>query len=124
MPVYNSEGNYYDQPSKTADDWNVAGFIANPIAKMNYRRGQNLSKNHTLFANVYLELQPLKDLRFRSSFGYRMSASSYRQYVPIYDLSTTTTNPTDDISQNQSVGFSYTLDNTLSYVFNMGDDHG
>ena len=124
MPVYNSEGNYYDQPSKTADDWNVAGFIANPIAEMNYRRGQNLSKNHTLFANVYLELQPLKDLRFRSSFGYRMSASSYRQYVPIYDLSTTTTNPTDDISQNQSVGFSYTLDNTLSYVFNMGDDHG
>lgn len=124
MPVYNSDGNYYDQPSKVADNWGVAGFIANPIAEMYYRRGQNLSKNHSLFANVYLELQPIKDLRFRSSFGYRMSASSYRSYVPIYDLSTTITNTTDDVNQSQSVGFSYTLDNTLSYIFDMGDDHG
>ncbi|MDD4777244.1 MAG: TonB-dependent receptor [Fermentimonas sp.] len=124
MPVYNSEGNYYDQPSKIADDWNVAGFIANPIAEMHYRRGQNLSKNHSLFANVYLELQPIKDLRFRSSFGYRMSSSSYRQYTPIYNLSTTSNNATDDVNQSQSVGFSYTLDNTLSYVFDLSDEHG
>ena len=124
MPVYNSDGDYYDQPSKVADNWGVAGFIANPIAEMHYRRGQNLSKSHSLFANVYLELQPIKNLRFRSSFGYRMSASSYRQYTPIYNLSTTAANTTDDVSQNQSLGYSYTIDNTLSYIFDMGEDHG
>lgn len=123
MPVYNSDGNFYDQPSKVADDWRLAGFITNPIAEMTYRRGQNLSKNHSLSANVYTEIQPIKNLKYRSSFGYKMNASSYRQYTPQYDLSTTSTNATDDISQNQSVGYSYTFDNTLSYAMDINDDH-
>ncbi|HAX95318.1 MAG TPA: SusC/RagA family protein, partial [Prolixibacteraceae bacterium] len=123
MPVYNSDGDFYDQPSKEADDWGLAGFIANPIAEMTYRRGQNLSKNHALFANVYAELQPIKNLKYRSSFGYKMNTSSYRQYTPIYNLSTTLTNPTDDVNQSQSQGFSYTFDNTLSYLLNVNDLH-
>jgi len=123
MPVYNSNGDFYDQPSKEADDWGLAGFIANPIAEMAYRRGQNLSKNHSLFTNVYAELQPIKNLRYRSSFGYKMNASSYRQYTPIYNLSTTLSNPTDDVNQSQSQGYSYTFDNTLSYLLNVDDLH-
>ena len=39
-------------------------------------------------------------------------------------MSTTTVNTTDDVNQNQSLGYSYTLDNTLSYIFDMGEDHG
>ncbi len=123
MPVHNSEGGFYDQPSKVADDWSLAGFIANPIAEMVYRRGQNLSKNHSLFANVYAEIQPIKNLRYRSSFGYKMNASSYRQYTPIYNLSTTITNVTDDVNQSQSLGYSYTFDNTLSYLMTIVDVH-
>ncbi len=123
MPVHNSEGGFYDQPSKVADDWSLAGFIANPIAEMVYRRGQNLSKNHSLFANVYAEIQPIKNLRYRSSFGYKMNASSYRQYTPIYNLSTTITNVTDDVNQSQSLGYSYTFDNTLSYLMTIDDVH-
>jgi len=123
MPVYNAEGNYYDQQSKLNDSWGLGGSITNPIAEMIYRRGQNLSKNHSLLANAYLEIQPIKNLIFRSSFGYKMNSSSYRQYTPTYNLSTTITNTTDDISQDQSVGYSYTLDNTLSYIFNSNDIH-
>jgi TonB-linked SusC/RagA family outer membrane protein len=123
MPLYNSDGNYYDQPSKVADNWSLAGFIGNPIAQMVYSRGNNLSKNHSLFANVYLELQPIKNLRYRSSFGYKMNASSYRQYTPVYNLSTTSSNVTDDVNQSQSLGFSYTFDNTVSYVMSVDDIH-
>lgn len=123
MPVYNSSGGYYDQPSKVADDWGLAGFIGNPIAEMDYRRGQNLSKNHALFANIFAEIQPIRNLIYRSSFGYRMSAYSYRQYTPIYDLSTTIRNPTDDISQSQGMGFNYTLDNTISYLWDIDEVH-
>src|SRR5690554_3619733 len=123
MPVYNSSGGYYDQPSKVEDDWGLAGFIGNPIAEMDYRRGQNLSKNHSLFANVFAEIQPIKNLVYRSSFGYRMSAYNYRQYTPIYDLATTITNATDDVSQSQGINFNYTFDNTLSYQWNIDESH-
>lgn len=123
MPVYNSAGEYYDQPSKEADNWGLAGYVGNPIAQMVYSRGNNLSKNHSLFANAYLELQPIKNLKYRSNFGYKMNASSYRQYVPIYNLSTTSSNVSDDVSQSQSLGFSYTFDNTLSYLMSIDNTH-
>ncbi|NGM65760.1 TonB-dependent receptor [Sphingobacterium sp. SGR-19] len=123
LPVYNENGGYYDQASKVADKWIFDGATANPIAEMDYRRGQNLSKSHSLSANAYLEFQPIKNLIFRSNFGYRLNASSYRQYTPVYALSTTLTNPIDDISQNQEIVHKILWENTLSYALNPVEDH-
>lgn len=123
LPIYDSEGNFYDQLDKVADGWVLDGATANPAAEMYYRRGQNLSKNHNLSANAYLEVQPVEGLKWRTNFGYRMSASSYRQYTPTYQLSTTLTNPIDDISQNQSLGYNWVLENTLSYGFQPVQEH-
>ncbi|WP_352421440.1 SusC/RagA family TonB-linked outer membrane protein [Proteiniphilum sp.] len=123
MPVYNSDGDYYDQQSKKDDKWELQDAASNPLAEMVYRRGQNLSKNHSLFANVFAEIQPVKNLKYRSSFGYRMSAFTYRQYTPAYELSTTITNATDDISQSAGSGYDYTFENTLSYLWNINEVH-
>lgn len=123
MPVYNSEGNYYDKASKEADNWNLLGNIGNPMAAMDYSRGRNLSKSHSLFANVYAEIQPIKNLRYRSSFGYKMNASSYRSYTPTFELSDQSSNAVDKVNQNQSLGYSYTFDNTLSYAMTINDVH-
>lgn len=123
LPAYNEEGGYYDRASKVADGWNLDGATSNPLASMVYQRGLNENKSHSLLANVYLEVQPIQDLKFRSSFGYKMNSNSYRQYTPIYDLSTTTANPTDDVSQSQGMGYSYTFENTLSYARTFNDMH-
>jgi len=123
LPAYNESGEYYDQPSKVADQWAFDGATSNPMAEMVFRRGQNMAKSHNLFANAYLEVQPIMGLIFKSSFGYRMSASTYRQYTGVYNLSTTTANPIDDINQNQSVGYNWVLENTLSYRFEPATDH-
>lgn len=122
MPVYNQSGDYYDRGSKEADGWNFDAATANPIADMVYRRGQNVSKNHALQANAYLEIQPIRDLKLRSSFGYKMSASSYRAYTPSFSLSTTNSGK-DEVSQNASSGFSWTWENTLAYSFKINQDH-
>lgn len=120
LPAYNENGEYYDQPSKVADGWNFDGATSNPLAGMVYQRGLNESKNHGLQANAYLEVQPIQDLKFRSSFGYKMNANSYRQYTPVFDLSTTLKNPEDDVSQNSGMGYSYSFENTLSYAKSFG----
>jgi len=116
MPVYNADGGYF-----AVDDLNSSGLasidqgMTNPIASMVYNRGQNISKNHNLNLNTYLEIQPIKNLILKSSFGYKMGAGTYRSYVPEYELSNSSINATDDVSQSAYVGYNWTWENTVSY---------
>src|SRR5690606_41174122 len=61
----------------------------------------------------------------RNSFPTRRSSdlSSYRQYTPSFALSTTQSNPEDDVQQSQSSGYSYTFENTLSYAKTFNEVH-
>lgn len=123
LPVYNSAGGYYDYASKAADGWNFDANARNPIANTALSsQGLNLSKNHNLQATAYLQIQPIKNLIFKSQFGYKMSASSYRSYDRIRNLSSDTQVSTETVSQNESVGTSWTIDNTLSYKFKLEDN--
>jgi TonB-linked SusC/RagA family outer membrane protein len=122
LPVYNDKGDYFAKSDKASSGLDLLSpNISNPIASMVYNRGQNLSKNYNLNASAYLEIQPIKDLTFKSTFGYKMSASSYRQYTPTYELSTDAINTIDKVNQSMSAGYSWTLENTLAYTFKIQD---
>ncbi len=123
MPVYNKDGGYYDQPSKEADAWALSGSTANPIADMVYERGMNLNKNFALRANAYLEIQPIKDLKFKSTFSYDNSSGSYRNYTPVFNLSTTLQNTTDIVNQSAHSGYSWGWENLLTYQFRVNKIH-
>jgi len=118
LPVYNSEGGYYDQTNKDAEGWTFDGATSNPIASMVYNRGQNRSNNYTLQANAYVEIMPIKDLKYRSVFGYKMNGSTYRSYTNAYNLSTTEANIEDNVYQSSSLGYNVTWENTVNYNFN------
>lgn len=118
LPVYDSEGNYYDQDDKTAEGWGYEPNAANPIASMVYQRGKNLTRNHAFRGNFYLEIQPIKNLKYKTSFGYRFNASSYRSYTDKFNLAAATVNTNDKVTQTQSMDMAWTWENTLSYSFN------
>ena len=96
---------------------------SNHIASMVYNRGQNVNKNHNLNGSLYLELQPVRNLIYRSSFGFNMSAGSYRAYTPVYNLSATAFRTLDKVSHNMNVGLNWTFENTLTYNLKLGSDH-
>ena len=96
---------------------------SNPIASMVYNRGQNVNKNHNLNGSLYLELQPVRNLIYRSSFGFNMSAGSYRAYTPVYNLSATAFRTLDQVDHNMNVGLNWTFENTLTYNLKLGSDH-
>ncbi|MGQ1945707.1 SusC/RagA family TonB-linked outer membrane protein [Geofilum sp. OHC36d9] len=126
MPVYDEDGNYFDLEDKKATGYeNYNTNEANPIAYLDLHNGQNLSKNYTLQGNAYFVLQPIKDLKLRSSFGYKYRGESYRSYSPTLELASSgnglaTENGTQ---QRMSMGFQWQLENTISYVFNTGDNY-
>lgn len=127
MRPYNTEGNYYTYADQVADgyDWDTSnGANKNPIAYMDYTGNQNQSKSHSLQSSFYAEIQPIKNLRIRSQFGYMMYASTYRAYTPAYEhLTSTLFAEKDLVSQSSSMSYNWTLDNTVNYIFNI-DKHG
>lgn len=124
MPAYNSDGSYYVFEDRVADSyvWDTAnGAAKNPIAYMDYTSNQNVSKSHYLQASVYAVLQPIERLNIKSQFGYMMSASSYRSYMPEYDLDATAKREMDQVSQSMSLSNRWSWENTASYSFNINE---
>lgn len=109
LPMYDTEGNLYDQADKTADGWNLQGSIGNPVIDLVANRGQNLSRNYNLNATAYLEIQPIKGLKYRGQFSYRMSSNSYRSFTTPYNASTTAANSSYSVTQNASLGHNISI---------------
>ena len=122
MPVYDENGDYYDYKDKQDNGWNFDGNFGNPLAAYTHStQGLNLRKEHALNASVYLEIQPIKNLIFRSQYAYGMSSSSYREQNQKIRLSNNANTTTETVNQDQSVGNDWKLENTLTYNLSMND---
>ena len=116
MPIYNEEGNYYDYYDKERDKWGDFADFANPIGSVvKNSQGLNLYKNHGLRTSAYLQIQPISGLIFKSQFSYNMSASSNRTQTQKSRWSNNAQTTTESVNQDQSVGYGWTLENTLLY---------
>ncbi|HBG57964.1 MAG TPA: SusC/RagA family protein, partial [Porphyromonadaceae bacterium] len=123
VPAYNDKGEFYAREDVKASGLEaLSSRIYNPLAQMALNRGMNETQNYNINSNAYLEIQPIKDMILRSSFGYRMFADAYRSYQPAYDLAGDATLSPGRITQSGGSGYAWTLDNTLNYRFSM-DDH-
>ncbi|MDR0431240.1 MAG: TonB-dependent receptor [Tannerellaceae bacterium] len=118
MPIYDESGGYYDHSSRQADRWILDNEAFNPVAEMVYKRG-NLTKNHGLQANVFIEIQPLRDLKFKSSYNYMFDSNTNREYIPIYNLGNRRLRTEEYIFQGANSGYSWTWENTLSYMLRL-----
>jgi len=124
LPNLDSDGGWYDQEAKSREGWTYQGGIYNPIAWLALNnQGNNYRKSYNLNASAYIEIQPIKNLKYRSLFGYRQNSSSYRAYRHKYNLSTTTNQSQDQITQESYAGYNISWENTLSYNFVLDQSH-
>ncbi|PJJ09899.1 TonB-linked SusC/RagA family outer membrane protein [Flavobacterium sp. 1] len=120
LPMYDANGNYYNTTNNT-EPW-LAGQ-ANPYAVM-YYNNQNESNNQKLLGNVYLQIEPIKNLTFKTTLGLDYYAGEGHSYSPIYHLSTYANNTVDKVNQSMNKGKTLTWDNLLTYKFNVaGNNH-
>ena len=127
--TYDEQGNvtgFYDQDARSAEGWtfDTATSSANPLAYDYYTsRGLNKSSSFTLQASIFAEFQPIKNLKFKTQFGYLMSAGSSRSYNMIYNINPKVFNDFDNVSQSMSTNQRITWENTASYSFSIADKH-
>ncbi|WEK34309.1 MAG: TonB-dependent receptor [Candidatus Pseudobacter hemicellulosilyticus] len=117
VPMYGPDGEFYDNSNST---WNTGE--ANPYAVMTYT-AQNRNNNQQLFGDVYLVVEPIKNLRFRTSLGLNYRATSGRSFSPTYRLSIYNFNDFTKVSQNSARDRQLQWDNQVSYSFNLKDQH-
>src|SRR5690606_25475113 len=95
----------------------------NPLAVMFYRHNySNLgNRGNTIVGNAFLEIQPLKDLKFRTSFGINSWFGHSRSWAPTYALGVQYSNAKDGATQSQYMGAEHTWTNTISYEKTIND---
>jgi TonB-linked SusC/RagA family outer membrane protein len=121
VPVYDDEGEYYDSEDLDASGLSLlSSRIYNPLAQMHLNRGMNETTNYNINSNAYLEIQPIRDLYFKSSFGFRMNANRYRSFQPEYNLAGDVSLSPGRITQSSGNGHDWTFENTLNYSFDVG----
>lgn len=131
LTMYDAKGKYLDSENEMISyyDNNLNQNVkkawdnaeSNPYALMHYNN-QNNSKTQKLIGDVYAELQPVKNLKIKSTFGLNYSSSAYHSYTPTYThLSIYTYNDYENISQSASQGYTWNWDNTVNYSFKIND---
>ena len=93
----------------------------NPIASMYYATNYNYGKGNRVVGNFFAELEPIKDLKLRSSYGIDAWFGQSRSMNPTYALGTLYTDDVDGAQQSQYFGNNWTWTTTLSYGHRFGD---
>ena len=117
VPVYDANGNYY---STVDSDWNKND--GNPYGTMMMNRF-NQSKNTSVDANVYVQIEPIKNLKFKTVFGLNYGGSNSRSFTPIYKFTPQSGNGITKVNQSNGNGTSLVWTNTLTYDFNIKEHH-
>ncbi|MFZ4542912.1 MAG: SusC/RagA family TonB-linked outer membrane protein [Saprospiraceae bacterium] len=102
-----------DSSGKYSDPTFFGTAIGNPAASLEYT--QNEGKGTRLMGDVYAEVQLLKDLKFRSSFGGDLQGNQNRNYEGVYKVSSSQLRTQDFLSLGIGKSQYWQWENTLSY---------
>ena len=119
-PVY-SDNNLYNSPynDTTKSPWYNAD--GNPYGLM-MTNNNNKNSTQRLIGDIYVELEPIKNLKLRTSFGLNYFSSNYREYKPIYRFSIYDYNEDHTtVIQRANQGRTLTWINTAGYDFKIND---
>ncbi|MCQ2229195.1 MAG: TonB-dependent receptor [Bacteroidales bacterium] len=122
MPVYDKDGKYYTNTEMSNDGWTL-GSSVNPLAiAATTSQGLNESNNWNVNTSAYLEIQPIKNLIFKSQFGYRFGFNSYHAMTRIH-ASGTNEATQDNASQSLNLWSNISFENTLTYTFDINQNN-
>ncbi|MCR4031622.1 MULTISPECIES: SusC/RagA family TonB-linked outer membrane protein [Flavobacterium] len=93
----------------------------NPLAVMYYRSNYNYPKDHKIIGNVFVEIEPISNLRFKTVYGIDSWFGYNRTMNPTYHLGVLYDDAVDGATQSQYFGANSTWTNTLAYQKQFGN---
>lgn len=127
LPMYDDDGKFINTDIPThqvnGETWNTwYNGESNPYAAMVYTNNNNKA-TQKLVGDVYLEINPMKDLKFRSTLGLDYFSEDYRSFTPEFKLSKYDFKIDPEVSQSMTKGTAWSWDNVASYELNLKNEH-
>ncbi|WP_280744774.1 MULTISPECIES: TonB-dependent receptor [unclassified Parabacteroides] len=115
LPVYDANGGFHQALSWYPEESNPVGSL--------FLKNQNMRETNRFLGDVFIEIQPIKGLKYKSTFGLDFRNMTYRKYLPEYQLSASDMNQMDYVEQEAEKVYSFSWENTLTYDFKIKEDH-
>ena len=100
----------------------VGQEMTNPIAYLQTRLG-NYSWDHNIVGNAFLEVEPIKNLKFKSSLGTKIAFYGGDSFTPLFYLNSSTQNTKANFNREMNTQLNYNWENTVSYQRDFGKHH-
>jgi TonB-linked SusC/RagA family outer membrane protein len=115
LPLYNKDGGYMTQNDKQSEGWIYDANAGSPILQILDSHGNNMLRHYGLNATAYMDVEPIKGLKYHGSFSYRMHSYSYRSLTVPYAASANKMSDSYTVDQQSQQGHSIAVENTLTY---------
>lgn len=93
----------------------VGQEMVNPLAYIQTRLG-NYGWSDNFIGNAYVEAQPIKGLKFRSTLGSKMAFYGSENFSPISWLNSSNITSKTSFNRSNNTRFDWNIENTLSYT--------
>lgn len=121
LPAYDLDGSLYTYEKQIRDGWAIKDDEANTLQEQDLTERQG--KGVGVQGNVYLEVSPIQDLKFRTAYGFHANTNFSRSYTPEYVLTGTSYKDYDTVSQSADISTSWTWELTANYKKTIAEAH-
>src|SRR6218665_526915 len=97
----------------------VGQEMTNPLAYIKAHEG-NYGWSHNIVGNIYVEVEPVKGLKFRTNLGAKQAFWGSTSFNPIVYLNASTKTSNNSFYKGINRGFNWTFENTASYSKKFG----
>lgn len=112
----------YTADGKFTDPTFFGLALANPIADQFYK-SNNFSHGDRLFGNVFGEIEFIKNLKFKSNFGFDRANGKNKYFEPKFEVSGSQRNLSDRLSAGFNQGDNWIWEQTVTYAKQLNKDH-
>ena len=113
LPAYDLDGSLYTYEKQLRDGWDARDNEVNLLEQQCLKESEG--KGVRVQGNVYLEVSPIRELKFRTAFGFRANSNFSREYTPAYQLSASTFQDYDTVKESSRVSTNWTWELTANY---------
>jgi len=100
--------------------YGISTVMTNPLARMAIQQG-NYNWADKIVGNFFLEIEPVKNLKIRSSIGGELSFWGNESFTPTYFLNASTLNEgSNSFTRTNNRALIYTWTNTMNYSHSFG----